>query len=91
MQLIDALSASSTGDFLELESGGKSFLGVDRKLEYFDDDFFSLVPEFTNILKVTSKSGVIQEELTELVVVLFRTKALLAETTRLQRDGYHAA
>lgn len=82
---------SSTKDFLEFQSGERSFFGVDRNPEDFDDDFFSLVEEFTNILKIASKSGVIQEQLTELMCLVFRTNELLAENTRLQRDGYHAA
>lgn len=82
---------SSTKDFLELQSGEKSFINVDRKPEDFDHNFFSLVPEFANTLNIASKSGVIQDRLMEIVVALFKTNELLAETTRLQRDGYHAA
>lgn len=82
---------SSTKDFLELQLGDRSFLSVDRNPEDFDDDFFSLVEEFTNILKIASNSGVIQEQLIELMCIVFRTNELLAENTRLQRDGYHAA
>ena len=82
---------SSTKDFLDFQSGEKSFLGVDRSSEDFDDDFFSLVKEFSNILKVASESGFIQEHLTKLMFIVFQTNELLAENTRLQRDGYHAA
>lgn len=82
---------SSTKDFLDFQSGEKSFLGVDRSSEDFDDDFFSLVKEFANILKIVSESGLIQEQLIELMSIVFQTNELLAENTRLQRDGYHAA
>lgn len=64
---------------------------MDRSPEDFDDNFFSLVKEFANILKIASKSGVIQEQLTELMSIVFQINELLAENTRLQRDGYHAA
>lgn len=82
---------SSTKDFLDFQSGEKSFLGVDRSSEDFDDDFFSLVKEFANILKIASESGLIQEQLIELMSIVFQTNELLAENTRLQRDGYHTA
>lgn len=82
---------SCTKDFLDFQSGEKSFLGVNRSPEDFNEDFFSLVKEYANILKIASKSGVIQEQLTELVSIVFQTNELLAENTRLQRDGYHAA
>ena len=82
---------SCTKDFLDSQSGEKSFLGVNRSPEDFDEDFFSLVKEYANILKIASKSGVIQEQLTELMSIVFQTNELLAENTRLQRDGYHAA
>lgn len=82
---------SCTKDFLDFQSGGKSFLGVNRSPEDFNEDFFSLVKEYANILKIASKSGVIQEQLTELMSIVFQTNELLAENTRLQRDGYHAA
>ena len=82
---------SSTKDFLDFQSGEKSFLGVDRSPEDFDDNFFSLIKEYANILKIAPKSGVMQEQLTELMSIVFQTNELLAENTRLQRDGYHAA
>ncbi len=82
---------SSTNDFIEFQSGEKSFLGVERRSEDFDDDFFSLVKEFTSILQIASKSGVIQEQLIELMFIIFQTNEILAENTRLQRDGYHSA
>lgn len=82
---------SSTNDFIEFQSREKSFLGVEREHADFDDDFFSLIYEFNNILKVASRSGVIQEQLTELMFIIFQTNEFLAENTRLQRDGYHAA
>ena len=82
---------SSTKDFLDFQSGEKSFLGVDRSSEDFDDDFFSLVKEFANILKIAPESGLIQEQLIELMSFVFQTNELLAENTRLQRDGYHTA
>ncbi len=82
---------SSTKDFLDLESGENSFLDVQRKPDDFDHDFFSLVPELADTLSFASKSGVIQEQLMEIAIVLFKTNELLAEITRLQRDGYHAA
>jgi|TARA_R110002051_G_scaffold199278_1_gene266181 hypothetical protein len=82
---------SSTKDFLDFQSGEKSFLGVDRSSEDFDDDFFSLVKEFANILKIAPESGLIQEQLIELMSIVFQTNELLAENTRLQRDGYHTA
>ncbi|MFT5121192.1 MAG: hypothetical protein ACI9MD_002295, partial [Psychrobacter glaciei] len=65
--------------------------GVDRSSEDFDDDFFSLVKEFANILKIAPESGLIQEQLIELMSIVFQTNELLAENTRLQRDGYHTA
>ena len=82
---------SCTKDFLDFQSEEKSFLGVNRSPEDFNEDFFSLVKEYANILKIASKSGVIQEQLTELMSIVFQTNELLAENTRLQRDGYHAA
>jgi hypothetical protein len=82
---------SSTKDFLDFQSGKKSFLSVDRSSEDFDDDFFSLVKEFANILKIAPESGLIQEQLIELMSIVFQTNELLAENTRLQRDGYHTA
>lgn len=41
---------SSTNDFIEFQSREKSFLGVEREHADFDDDFFSLIYEFNNIL-----------------------------------------
>ena len=82
---------SSTKDFLDFQSGEKSFLGVDRSSEDFDDNFFSLIKEFSNILKAASESGIVQEQLTELIFIVFQTNELLAENARLQRDGYHSA
>ena len=82
---------SSTKDFLDFQSGEKSFLGVDRSPEDFDENFFSLIKEYANILKIAPKSGVMQEQLRELMSIVFQTNELLAENTRLQRDGYHAA
>ena len=82
---------STTADFLQQESGEPSFLGVDRKSDSFDSDFFELVPEFTNLLTIAVDSGSIQQQLTDLSVLLFKTRELLSENTKLQRDGYHAA
>jgi hypothetical protein len=82
---------STTADFLQQESGEPSFLGVDRESDSFDSDFFELVPEFTNLLTIAVDSGSIQQQLTDLSVLLFKTKELLSENSKLQRDGYHAA
>lgn len=82
---------ASTKEFLELESGEPSFLGLERNYEDFDSDFFSLVPEFKNVLNIARESGALQEPLIELSVALFQTNELLDENTRLQRDGYHSA
>ena len=82
---------SATAEFLEQESGQPSFLGVDRDHDDFDSDFFKLVPAFTDILSVAPDSGAIQKDLTTLSVLLFKANDLLSSTSKLQRDGYHAA
>ncbi|MCT9127268.1 hypothetical protein [Cupriavidus gilardii] len=82
---------STTSDFLEEESGNPSFLGVQRVPESFDSDFFDLVPEVASILALATESGHIQNDVAELSIALFKTKEELSYTTKLQRDGYHAA
>lgn len=82
---------SATSDFLEEESGELSFLGVRREAESFDSNFFDLVPEVAAILALAVESGAIQKDVTELSILLFKTKEDLSSTTKLQRDGYHAA
>ena len=82
---------STTTDFLDQESGEPSFLGVDREPESFDSNFFDLVPEFIALLTIAIDSGSIQQDVTDLSVLLFKTKELLSDNSRLQRDGYHAA
>lgn len=82
---------STTADFIEQESGEPSFLGVDRESDSFDSNFFELVPEFTSLLTIAVDSGSIQQKLTGLSVLLFKTKEMLSDNSKLQRDGYHAA
>lgn len=82
---------SATKDFLEQESGEPSFFGVKREPGSFDSDFFKLVPVFVDVLAVAPDSGAIQQDLTRLAVALFKADELLSETSKLQRDGYHAA
>lgn len=82
---------STTADFLEQESGEPSFLGIDRDAESFDSNFFDLVPEFISLLTVAVDSGSIQQEIADLSILLFRTRELLSNNSKLQRDGYHAA
>ncbi|MDN7903141.1 hypothetical protein QZM18_03255 [Burkholderia diffusa] len=82
---------SATSDFLEEESGEPSFLGVRREAESFDSNFFDLVPEVAAILALAVESGSIQKDVTELSILLFKTKENLSSTTKLQRDGYHTA
>lgn len=82
---------STTSDFLEQESGEPSILGVTRESESFDSNFFELVPEFTSLLTLAVDSGSIQQDVTDLSALLFKTKELLSVNSRLQRDGYHAA
>ncbi|MBR8159019.1 hypothetical protein KDX20_31860 [Burkholderia cenocepacia] len=82
---------SATSDFLEEESGELSFLGVRRETKSFDSNFFDLVPEVSGILALAVESGAIQKNVTELSILLFKTKENLSYITKLQRDGYHAA
>ncbi|MCV9916858.1 hypothetical protein [Burkholderia pseudomallei] len=82
---------STTSEFLEEQSGEPSLLGVQREPESFDSDFFNLVPEVAGILALAVESGDIQSDVTELSILLFKTKEDLSYTTKLQRDGYHAA
>ncbi|WP_155632103.1 hypothetical protein [Burkholderia vietnamiensis] len=82
---------STTSDFLEEDSGEPSFMGVRREPESFDSDFFNLVPEVAGILALVTESGGVQKDVTELSILLFKTREELSFTTRLQRDGYHAA
>ncbi|KVR77741.1 hypothetical protein WK24_02875 [Burkholderia vietnamiensis] len=66
-------------------------MGVRREPESFDSDFFNLVPEVAGILALVTESGGVQKDVTELSILLFKTREELSFTTRLQRDGYHAA
>ncbi|KVD80653.1 hypothetical protein WS62_26785 [Burkholderia sp. ABCPW 14] len=60
-------------------------------MKSFDSNFFDLVPEVSGILALAVESGAIQKNVTELSILLFKTKENLSSITKLQRGGYHAA
>ncbi|QNP47609.1 hypothetical protein [Diaphorobacter aerolatus] len=82
---------STTSDFIEEISGVSSIHGAERTHESFDSDFFSLVPQVCGLLSITTESGHIQADMTELSISLSQTREMLDFVTKQQKDGYHTS